>query len=497
MIRLHGKIAELTALALIAAYVASYATARDPIANAICVGLIVGIAAVVYARSFTWGTAMVLAELVGGSLGRLFVLPGGDGLASVRMGLFAVALLGTAWHIIRHEERRNWIVKRLRGNVGVIVFACLLLIALARGLWQFPIASVIADANAYAFLLLLPTILLVCREEADRSRVLSVVFGAAAAVSLLSLVVLFLFTHGVSSTVASPLYKWVRDFGLGEATPMATGFVRVFFQAHIWTMIVALWSVVLLTCARSTTPRWIWVIGVLSAGTVALSFSRTLWIATLVGILVFGFLLALRRKTRSMVPRLLLVCVVVVSLGAVLPFLVTRGAGGLALQRATTMTGEPAADSRLNLLKVMWPAIQEHVVLGWGFGKSLTYETRDPRLLAYFPDGRYTTTAFEWGWLDFWLKLGIVGLLTMLLWVTSLFFNATQLFRDSNEMAWPAAFAASTVAIAVAHVFSPWLNHPLGFGYLMLVTAIVDRLQRAWINQKNRSETSASPATIL
>lgn len=496
MMQLHGKIAGPTALALIAAYVVSYLTARDPLANAICAGLIVGIAAVVYARSFTWGTAIVLAELVGGSLGRLFVFPGGGGLASVRMGLFAVALLGTAWHVIRHEERRRWIVKRLRGNVNVFIVAFVLLVALTRGLWQFPISSVIADANAYAFLLLLPTILLVCREEADRSRVLSVVFGAATAISLLSLVVLFLFTHGISPTVASPLYKWIRDFGLGEATPMATGFVRVFFQAHVWTMIVALWSVVLLTCARSTTPRWVWVVGVLTASTVALSFSRTLWIATFVGVMLFGFLLALRRETRSMIPRFLLVCVVVVSLGAALPFLVTRGAGGLAFQRATTVTGEPAADSRLNLLKVMWPAIQEHVVLGWGFGKSLTYETRDPRLLAYFPDGRYTTTAFEWGWLDFWLKLGLVGLLTMLFWVASLFFGTTQLFRVSDEMAWPAAFAASTAAIAVAHIFSPWLNHPLGLGYLLLVSAIIDRLQRGWINQKNRSETSASPVPV-
>ena len=48
--------------------------------------------------------------------------------------------------------------------------------------------------------------------------------------------------------------------------------------------------------------------------------------------------------------------------------------------------------------------------MGRGFGATVTYQTRDPRILADNGSGEYTTYAFEWGWLDIWLKLGIFGL---------------------------------------------------------------------------------------
>ncbi len=484
MTHLSQKIAGLTALALLACYALSFATARAPLANgAVAIGMI-AVAAVMYARSFTWGTAIVLAELVGGSLGRLFVLPGVGGIGSIRMGLFAVALGGTIWHVARNAEQRDWILKRFRGRVDVCIIVAVLLVAFLRGLWNYPAASVIADANAYGFLLLFPTVLLACREETDRDRLLSVVFGAAAAVGALSLVVLFLFTHGIAPTVASPFYRWIRDFGLGEATPSASGFVRVFFQAHLWSMIVALWSVVVLTWSRKPEMRWVWIVGMLCAATVFLSFSRTLWIASAAGLGLIGVLIVANKGLRPRLGRFLAVCAVLALLGALPPLLISRGAGDQSAQRATTVAGEAAADSRMNLLRVMWPAILAHPVLGSGFGKPLTYVTRDPRLLAYFPDGNYTTTAFEWGWLDMWLKLGILGMLMMLIWAMSLVVNAISLSHDGDASVWPIAIAGTTAAIVVAHVFSPWLNHPLGLGYLMLATAVIERLWRKELNMQ-------------
>src|SRR5690606_26879171 len=47
-------------------------------------------------------------------------------------------------------------------------------------------------------------------------------------------------------------------------------------------------------------------------------------------------------------------------------------------------------------------------ILGSGYGTTVTYETSDPRLLSTIGSS-YTTYAFEWGYHDIWLKIGVVG----------------------------------------------------------------------------------------
>ena len=86
--------------------------------------------------------------------------------------------------------------------------------------------------------------------------------------------------------------------------------------------------------------------------------------------------------------------------------------------------------------------------------------SNDPRIRAEFPDGRYTTSAFEWGYLDIWLKIGLLGLLAYLILIV-------KIARESLKagLLGEILFIALT-ALVITHTFSPYLNHPLGIGFI-------------------------------
>jgi O-antigen ligase len=119
-------------------------------------------------------------------------------------------------------------------------------------------------------------------------------------------------------------------------------------------------------------------------------------------------------------------------------------------------------------LPELWKQIGRAPILGSGFGTTVTYQTSDPRLLRQNPDGRYTTYAFEWGWLDIWLKLGFFGLLAHL----SLFIWIIAAGYKKNTWLSIGLGVGLLLIIAVS-VFTPYSNHPLGIGFLFFAAAAI------------------------
>ncbi len=466
-----------TSLALLASFGASQARGLEPVG----VVVVAGVAALLYRRSFALGTAVVLVELAAGSLGRSFVLPWGG--LSVRMVLFAVALAATAWELRRPDLRRH-LTPVLR-HPATLLLAAAVAWGATWGLTQRPFGRVFSDLNAYLYLLLLPTYVLALRNAKDRAMLLSAVLGAVAAGAVQTLLLFFLYTHATPEPVLRASYVWIRDFGFGEITRAPGGFYRVFFQAHLWTFAVFLMAPALYVAARTERDRAapgdptlpnrliIEVSGILAAAVVFVSFSRTFWLAAAVAAALGALTVAAWHVTRPKLGAYLLALLVFAALGIGLPFLLSRSVSGAAFSRVGAVAGEPAADSRMNLLRVMWPAIREQPLLGHGFGKELTYVTRDPRLLAYFPDGNYTTSAFEWGWLDFWLKMGLVGPIAFAFFLCVVLWRSWQAAKTDPDGPWlHIGLGLAVLGTAGAHLLSPWLNHPLGIGVLLLAYGI-------------------------
>ncbi len=459
--------------ATLIAFAASFASWSAPWLGTLGFVALVGGSACAYRRSFRLGTAIVLVELVAGSVGHAFTLHAGPEIP-VRMGLFVVAFAATALRLIRSRDDRGYCLRwGMPWASGLLALAVVW--GIVRGILAHPLAAVVEDANAYAFFALLPTMLLALREREDRDRLLAAIFGAATANAILVLLVLVLFTQPVPEGVTWLVNKWIRDFRFGEITGSPGGFARVFLQSAFWNAVVALWCLPLLARAgKDRHGRWLWAVGGLTAAVVFVSFSRTFWVAVIIAVIAGAVVTARQAHPIRAIGSYARVAIILAVVGIGVALALTRSVGTAAVSRAGSFASGAAVDSRKNLLAAMLPAIGERPSLGSGFGTALTYRTEDPRLLAYFPDGNYTTTAFEWGWLDLWLKTGILGPLAFAVFLGALLVHAWNLGRDEPLAV---ALVAGLVFVAVAHLFSPWLNHPLGIGLLLVTLGLLAGLK--------------------
>ena len=114
----------------------------------------------------------------------------------------------------------------------------------------------------------------------------------------------------------------------------------------------------------------------------------------------------------------------------------------------------------------MLKSIKEEPLLGHGFGKEITYFTSDPR-----SKGEYTTFSFEWGWLDQIVKVGIGLVWILIIWIIRIYYLAFQQLKDKPVIV--LSLMSGLTALVIIHIFSPYLNHPLGLGFLMLTTLII------------------------
>lgn len=468
MMILSKKTTFVAAIAMFIAFAVSFAVYRIPVLETTIFVVLCALLAFAYVRSFALGTAILFGEIVGGSLGHLFQIGG----FSIRMAFFAIALLFTIWRFIRSKEDREFVWQMVKKH-SVVFLGVMIAYGVILGFFQTSFKDVVNDANAYAFFLLLPTFVLALKDKEEQGKFISVAFGVTAATAILSFILFILFTHATPEPVLRVLYKWVRDFGLGEITKAPGGFYRVFFQSHVWNFLVFLLAPFFIIARPK--DRWVWGIGILSAIVVFLSFSRTFWLAGLCALAV-AFVVMIAKKTMRPALKIFVASLVALTaLGVFIPFLATHTVSSALLTRTSALGGEAALDSRMNLLPVMLHAIEKQPLFGYGFGKTLTYVTKDPRLLAYFPDGNYITSAFEWGWLDFWLKMGILGVLAYVLFLKDVFKGLIAKIREAEdkEVFVYLGLATALVGLIVAHVFSPWLNHPLGIGFLLVVGGVV------------------------
>ena len=125
--------------------------------------------------------------------------------------------------------------------------------------------------------------------------------------------------------------------------------------------------------------------------------------------------------------------------------------------------------------------IKLHPILGSGWGTLVTYESFDPRIVtAKNPKGEYTTFAFELGYLDLLLKFGLAGVLSFLYLICQLLIKIKKTaINTANEFDkyFLLGLLLGLVALTITHAFSPYLNHPLGIGYIIVLYTIIINLK--------------------
>ncbi len=484
---INHKIFKITLLGILALEMLSWIAWSTQNWNQIFLGAILLITLALALYRLEWGIYIVLAELIIGSKGYLLSWPLGSWSVSLRLGLFLVVFLAYLIWLLRDRK-----IKFFQTPLWKPYLALLLALGIAVGIgylnhndWQ----NIFLDWNGYLYLgLIFP--LTQCLNKEKLRAVWQVVWAGAMALIAKTLILLFIFSQiDYFGWLVQAVYKWVRDTGVGEITLMSNGFYRIFLQSHIYLIIVffIVLAILLLKKYRLIKKSYYLMLA-LSLLIIFLGYSRSFWLGTAVilGLVFLAAIIILKLKWSKILSLLgILILAFIIDYGLILglvnfpmPGNDSISAASLVSERTKDPTAEAAGSSRLELLKPLFSKIMDNPATGFGFGTTVTYPTKDPRALVNNPDGLYTTYAFEWGYLDLWLKLGLWGLLIYGWLIWSILKKGWQKFRaEKNPLVLGSLLGLA--AILVIHFFTPYLNHPLGLGWLMLCgiyfTQVADR----------------------
>ena len=455
------------------------------------------------------GISILFAELIIGSKGYLFSLDSWDSRISIRMGIFVAVLLSWVIHLIVSRKNRLTILKSpfvwWYTALGLVV-----LYGVGNAFIQGTTLSlVIQDANAWVFFLIAPILYDAIQTKKGIAQLLSCCLAALIVQTIGILLTFYIMGHrGFGEIILGGWYYWIRQSGVGEITALAGATTRVFFQSQIYALtglFVLLGYVIsylhITVDQNKEIPRQIFqqsflryryiiLLLVWLGASLIISFSRSFWIAAFFSgilLLIIAVIYRVSRKTllifiASIIGSGILAIGLLVAISSI-PFPSTSGVFDIQSleERVKDLTQEDAAKSRWKLLPVLVQTIQKNPFSGYGFGKTVSYESSDPRITAKQPSGLYITYAFEWGYLDIWIKLGFIGLLVYVGFFFAFLFVGLPLaftylkrgfYKEGGLLL---GIACGLIALFATHMFTPYLNHPLGISLVIFSSLLFDR----------------------
>ena len=480
----NNRIFKITFLLIITAELLSFLGYYWQIINFICFFIIALLALILSLRRPEYGLYILLTELFIGSFGYLFYFESGGLKISLRLALWLIVmsvwLAKTALSWIKNKKLE---IAFLKSNYFNYFFALFIFIAwgVTNGLINDnSFSNIFFDFNQWLYFLLVFPIFSVLNNQENLTALKQIFLAAITWLSVKTLVLFYFFSHDFGGFLPA-VYLWIRTSGVGEITGIQGGFYRVFLQSQIFILIgifILLFAAIRENNKKLLASRFSLLALLLSA--LLISFSRSFWLGLAAGG-IFVWLIALGKLKIKLRQFLVFNSMIFLSILASLtltlglaffPWPTTLGgfnATALLSDRATGLTGEAGASSRWQLLPPLWQEIKQAPIMGQGFGATVTYLTSDPRVLAASPSGVYTTYAFEWGWLDVWLKLGILGLLAYLILFAKIIFAGLKI-----NTALSLSLTGGLIILAAVNIFSPYVNHPLGIGYLLIAAAMMD-----------------------
>ncbi|MDD5290060.1 MAG: O-antigen ligase family protein [Patescibacteria group bacterium] len=434
----------------------------------------------------------------------------------------------------------------------LLIFTGILLLSFLHGLLRGNgFANIFLDFNNWLyFLLLLPVLSIVKLKKSEFTNTLiSILAAAALFLSLKTLFLFYVFSHA-DGGLWTTIYKFIRDTLSGEVTHVSGNIFRIFIQSQVYLLILFFLLLPQISnfpaspagrqfpISKKNTNYKLQITNyallVACLLSLILSFSRSFWVGLGVGVFVFlvGSLSRVRSESdesrdlgtsflckkgmrflgslRSLgingalafarnfakILGVVVLALFVAFLALILPPQRDENAFLNALQGRFGV--DAAASSRISQIKPLTQEILKSPFIGFGFGKTITYNSNDPRLVPQTAggSGKITTYAFEWGYLDMVLKFGVVGILVYLFLIFTILKRLVnvkaQILNVKNELsASPTGgqitnyelqitnyrlrigFALALISLLTVNIFSPYLNHPLGIGFIVLSFALM------------------------
>jgi len=470
-----------------------------PILNYFIFGALILIFSAATIYKLEYGLLILFGELFIGSMGHLFRLDLNFGRLSIRIVFWAILMLIFSIKLLIQFSKqkkespyflniKNFFSGKIFGIGNLFWLLCFFVfVGVINGLIRGNnFANLFADFNAWLYLsAIIPVAAIYGDGNRERTNKLMPLFMAGAAwLSVKTIFLLYIFTHNLG--VSDIFYTWLRKTLVGEMTPTLSGWPRIFIQGQIFPAIaffVVFWSTKLnegyLSFKKFFSQKNIISIflAALFFSSVLISFSRSFWVGF--AITVFASLVVFWRLSsfkKTVIAGIWLAIATILGffliyLTAIFPY-PRSGEFNADFEQRIASKGEAALASRWSLLPELSREIYKAPLLGKGFGATVTYFSSDPRVLEQNANGEYTTYAFEWGYLDIWLKIGFLGLLTYLLFLFKLLAAVYRRAYQSDSFIF-LGLAAGIVFLGITNIFTPYLNHPLGIGFLLLSSCLI------------------------
>lgn len=483
-------------------------------ASLVALALLAVATAVVSWRSLSTGLLVAFAEIFVGGHGHLIQADLAGFGVSLRIAIFAAVMAVWGVRLLQRKVMPQFVLFR---DVSFLLLATAVLVGTVVGFIKNSAGNAFDDMNSYLTVAYLLPLVSVAWDQKFKRQLLQVLTGSVAWIAVSTLTLVYLFTH-LPGKALHDVYAFVRDARLAEVTlltdpawfvsllpSVSPWYFRVFEPAHFFVLVLG----ALLVAARfvlwrgQKLPTGAKALFVLCAATFIASLSRSF----MIGLLAGGALLAvalvvesrdrLLRGVRHAVGLAGLAMIGAVVFWAVIAVPVPSHPNlrdAAFYQEKTDDNRTLAVSSRWNLLRPMFTAIMESPVIGSGFGKEVTFISDDPRVRDINPTGEWTTYRFEWGYQDIWLKMGLLGLVAFIAYAIALTHAFLFTFRVHDSRWLAVGMYVAVVGLFATHLFSPYLNHPIGLGTMLFVLPFFDwKGTRDAIAAKEAARVQAAP----
>ena len=427
-------------------------------------------------RKLEYGLLIAFLELLSNAHGFLFFTSVDSFRISARMVIFLAVFFGFSISLLR---KRLSFFGRDFGATCFFPLMIAIVWGFIIGLTKRNALDVFRDGNAYFYLLYLLPILHVEWSAIKKHVMLQCLAAGMVFTTSTSVLILYAYTH-FSEPFLKMLYVFLRDIRFAEITRLPFGMYRVFEQMHLFAFLFGLILLPRLFSSQTKHDRLITIFLTSLVFFIALiGMSRSFWFGfAFTSIVCAGLFVFLQRPLM----KTLFLGILHVGAACALSLFLLAGTvffpwphdrtDGNAItsifDSRLSDTSDVAVTSRWNLLIPMREMIMDAPFFGNGFGQTVTFKTDDPRARAIRSDGTWTTSSMEWGWLEVWLKMGFMAPIGFIFLFLVFIRRARAMFSTPKE--WIGIWIISSlVFISATHVFSPYLNHPLGLGVLLFL----------------------------
>ncbi len=460
-----------------------------------------------------WGLALALFEIFIGGHGHWLDADVAGFSVSIRMVLFLAVMAGWGILLLQRKVKPLWLQHR---DLPIALIALGIAVGALQGFLTNSPRDAFDDMNGFLTLFYFFPMISVRWDPYRRRLLLMTLFAAGIWIALTTLALVYGFTH-LPGEASHLMYTFIRDARLTEVTLLTSGrlieflgstpwYFRIFQQSQLVVVILELLflaaTVRLWREKDAQVPIFVWLTHILFCATIIASLSRSFWLGAAAGAGIVTILALLSKiSVFTITKRYLATGIAVALAGLMFVLLVALPipprpdlSDSSFYKPKDDNTRELAVSSRWNLLNPMLKKIIAEPIIGSGFGETVTYISDDPRLRAIDPTGEVTTYRFEWGYHDLWLKMGILGLFGFgWFLVTTLTVTWEAIRRNDNHLWLMIGFSGGLVALYVVHVFSPYLNHPIGLGFLVFLLPFFPWAEVKSAQAEDILEASATP----